>query len=688
MEELQLTSEQLARRADQDEKWRDASIDGRAHVSHRELTAAYGSQFQKAIAEYNFVDEMVSMHQNNVKPWCLFTLDTLERIVGFTMYGNDALVFECARRRKLYSFFRIPSSLDESPFRICVRKRPLLQFELEDNEYDVVHTMPKEKKPTNSSSKSSNKAAEEGTIVMHDGKLSRNGRRLSMTHRSYIVHEIWGADSTNDDVCRRSVQPLLDGALTGTSGTLIMFGQTGTGKTYTLNAALDFLASRLNGTEVELVFYEIHGKKSYDLLNERRSIALRTDAEGQVHPRGVRIVTCRSAEEIHTCVAGAMALRSSRITERNPISSRSHAICQIRIPSAASSAGAASTSHHSSPSSSSSSPPSKLALGTLAATAAGVAAIEAMNATSTASIISSLSSSSSSAAAAAEAARVPVLTLVDLAGSERNYETVKMTAAMHKESADINFSLMALKDCFRAFHEREKSNVKVATTTDGDGAELAMRPSSAETPNDAASSASTSKTAKPTMINFRAHLLTRVLQGCFRDEGHKTCIVVTVSPTPTDLYHSLNSLDHALKMCPELHAAARDVTCEIPLANMPSATVPVTEWSAAQVQTWLATVDNGRFAALALPQNLDGAALMAMNSSDLSALFAGELRRARVEDEGAAWVVSTDGARQQTAIGRAFWGALHREQRRALAKAAVLDDAIVNQRFMEANGAT
>ena len=37
-------------------------------------------------------------------------------------------------------------------------------------------------------------------------------------------------------------------------------------------------------------------------------------------------------------------------------------------------------------------------------------------------------------------------------GSERNYETMTMSAQQHRESADINSSLMALKDCFRACH--------------------------------------------------------------------------------------------------------------------------------------------------------------------------------------------------------------------------------------------
>lgn len=34
--------------------------------------------------------------------------------------------------------------------------------------------------------------------------------------------------------------------------------------------------------------------------------------------------------------------------------------------------------------------------------------------------------------------------------SERNYETTQMTAGQHRDSAEINKALMALKDCFRA----------------------------------------------------------------------------------------------------------------------------------------------------------------------------------------------------------------------------------------------
>lgn len=53
------------------------------------------------------------------------------------------------------------------------------------------------------------------------------------------------------------------------------------------------------------------------------------------------------------------------------------------------------------------------------------------------------------------------LRLVDLAGSERNYETSAFTAADHRESAEINFALMALKNCFRAYNSSFQPDNKV-----------------------------------------------------------------------------------------------------------------------------------------------------------------------------------------------------------------------------------
>jgi hypothetical protein len=222
-----------------------------------------------------------------------------------------------------------------------------------------------------------------------------------------------------------------------------------------------------------------------------------------------------------------------------------------------------------------------------------------------------------------------IVRVVDLAGSERNHDTLKMSAREHRESADINKALCALKDCFAAAHNHQR-------------------------------------------VPTRAHLLTRVLSDCFvnsRATRHRTTLIATLSPSPTDLAHTINTLDHAIMLRPELEQRFCSVTVELPLHSGGCLShIPVESWTAAHLAQWLATADGGRFSNLALPTGLTGKELVRLNQTSLTALFAGQLRAARVGEEGAAWVVETGDATQDAAhsrtsvIGRALWRALRREQ--------------------------
>ena len=44
----------------------------------------------------------------------------------------------------------------------------------------------------------------------------------------------------------------------------------------------------------------------------------------------------------------------------------------------------------------------------------------------------------------------------------------------------------------------------------------------------------------------------QVLRGCFTEPSHRSTIIATVSPTPTDLLHTVNTLRHVVLMSPEL----------------------------------------------------------------------------------------------------------------------------------------
>ena len=101
------------------------------------------------------------------------------------------------------------------------------------------------------------------------------------------------------------------------------------------------------------------------------------------------------------------------------------------------------------------------------------------------------------------------LSLVDLAGSERAQETQSNNRQRRAEGAEINKSLLALKECIRALDEK--------------------------------------KTNPDTHVPFRASKLTHVLRDSFVSKSDKSKIIMIscVSPTYTSANHTLNTLRYS-----------------------------------------------------------------------------------------------------------------------------------------------
>lgn len=100
-----------------------------------------------------------------------------------------------------------------------------------------------------------------------------------------------------------------------------------------------------------------------------------------------------------------------------------------------------------------------------------------------------------------------LLRVVDLAGSERNFETQMHSRSMAERGGLINYSLLMLKECARVMHNRK-------------GKETEKH------------------------VPFRSSRLTHLLKSSFTDPSHMTTVVATLSPSPTDVEHSLNTLQH------------------------------------------------------------------------------------------------------------------------------------------------
>jgi len=101
-------------------------------------------------------------------------------------------------------------------------------------------------------------------------------------------------------------------------------------------------------------------------------------------------------------------------------------------------------------------------------------------------------------------------------------------------------------------------------------------------------------------------MLTRILRSCFEEPSHRSVIIATVSPTPTDLEHTLNTLEH-VGLTTNASDQKWEITLELPLHDQLSFSgTPVHQWTAEQVRQWLDVAEGGRFAEVVLPPGMDG----------------------------------------------------------------------------------
>ena len=122
-------------------------------------------------------------------------------------------------------------------------------------------------------------------------------------------------------------------------------------------------------------------------------------------------------------------------------------------------------------------------------------------------------------------------------------------------------------------------------------------------------------------------------------------MVACLSPTSTDVEHTLNTLNHVSLMNKDLEDRKFVASVSVPMFDGVFTTLkgkPISKWSAAEVSEWIGTVDGGAFAHIVLPPNLTGARLMSLGKVRLSTLFTNYERQARAEGEGYAWAESAN----------------------------------------------
>ncbi|KAG9236671.1 diatom spindle kinesin 1 [Amylocarpus encephaloides] len=201
---------------------------------------------------------------------------------------------------------------------ICARIRPLSEEERNNHHVPALYAR-----------------TESGIADIHELSQKVNGR-LAVNSSSFQLDRIYGPQSRSDEIYKDLVAPLVPWAWAGGISTLFAYGQTGSGKTFTIDhlerMAAEHLFGEMDGNrEVYAAVFELEGNIASDLLNDRRTISVMEDSFGESQLVGALEPQVKSAEELLDLIDRSMKFRKTAPTLKNDSSSRTHAVCRIRI---------------------------------------------------------------------------------------------------------------------------------------------------------------------------------------------------------------------------------------------------------------------------------------------------------------------------------------------------------------------
>ncbi|EYU38653.1 hypothetical protein MIMGU_mgv1a000707mg [Erythranthe guttata] len=187
--------------------------------------------------------------------------------------------------------------------------------------------------------------------------------------RVFVFDKVFGPNAQQKDLYEQAVIPIVNEVLEGFNCTIFAYGQTGTGKTYTMEGECKKSKSGPNGElpseagviprsvkqifdtlegqnaeySVKVTFLELYNEEITDLLapediskvamedKQKKQLPLMEDGKGGVLVRGLEEEIVTSASEIFTLLERGSAKRRTAETLLNKQSSRSHSLFSITI---------------------------------------------------------------------------------------------------------------------------------------------------------------------------------------------------------------------------------------------------------------------------------------------------------------------------------------------------------------------
>lgn len=324
---------------------------------------------------------------------------------------------------------------------VCVRKRPLSRKEITRKELDVITVPTKD------------------TLIVHEPKSKVDLTKFLENH-NFRYDYAFDESCNNELVYKYTAKPLVNTIFEGGMATCFAYGQTGSGKTHTMGG--DFKGKV---QDCKTGIYAMAAKDVFSLLRSPKY-------------RHLNLTVSASFFEIYSGKVFDL------LSEKNKLRVLEDGKQQVQVVG--------------------------LTEQVVESVEEVLKLIQHGNSTRTSGITSANANSSRSHAVFQLSLR-PIgsvklhgkFSFIDLAGNERGADTSSANRQTRMEGAEINKSLLALKECIRALGKQNAH------------------------------------------LPFRVSKLTQVLRDSFIGENSKTCMIAMISPGLSSCEHTLNTLRYA-----------------------------------------------------------------------------------------------------------------------------------------------
>ncbi|KAL7301089.1 hypothetical protein TKK_0006357 [Trichogramma kaykai] len=213
---------------------------------------------------------------------------------------------------------------------VVVRCRPMEEKEIAKNYVNVVDIFPSR-----------------GAVEIRNPREEADKDNVKV----FSFDSVYDGKSSQQEIYEETVRPLVSSVLDGFNGTIFAYGQTGTGKTFTMEGpkndeakrgiiprSFEHIFTHISRSKniqylVRASYLEIYQEEIRDLLHQDQNLRfeLKEKPEVGVFVKDLSNSICKSSEEIQQLMKSGNQNRTIAATNMNEHSSRSHAIFMITI---------------------------------------------------------------------------------------------------------------------------------------------------------------------------------------------------------------------------------------------------------------------------------------------------------------------------------------------------------------------